>query len=99
MSIAGSWDITLNTPMGKQKGKMTANLNDGALEGEILSPLGAIVMEDGKADGDQASWNCKVTTPIAMTLEFAVEVEGDNFNGTVKVGPMGKNSVEGVRCA
>ena len=99
MSIAGNWDIVLNTPMGKQKGKMTANVSGGELAGEILSPLGAIPIEDGKTEGDSAQWNCKVTTPIAMTLEFNVTIDGDDLKGEVKVGPMGKNTVEGTRAS
>lgn len=99
MSIAGNWNIVLNTPMGKQKGKMTANVSGSELAGEILSPLGAIPIEDGKIDGGSAQWNCKVTTPIAMTLEFNVQIDGDDLKGEVKVGPMGKNSVEGTRAS
>lgn len=97
MSIDGTWDVVLNTPMGKQKGKMTANVNGSELSGEINSPMGVIPIKDGKVDGDNATWVCGVTKPISMDLEFAVVVEGDTFNGTVKVGPMGKNAVEGKR--
>jgi hypothetical protein len=97
MSIGGTWDIILNTPMGKQKGKMAATVNGTELAGEINSPMGIIVMEEGAVDGDAATWICTVTKPITMQLVFNVNVEGDAFKGTVKVGPLGTNSVEGKR--
>jgi hypothetical protein len=99
MSIHGKWDIILHTPMGKQKGKMNANVEGDALEGEINSPMGVIPMKGGKVDGDSAAWSCEVTKPILMNLDFSVQVEGDTFSGTVQVGPMGKNAVEGKRSA
>ena len=97
MSIGGTWNVVLNTPMGKQKGKMTVSVEGNDLVGEINSPMGNIPMREGKVDGDSATWLCGVTKPISMDLEFAVVVDGDNFTGTVKVGPMGKNVVEGKR--
>ncbi len=99
MSIGGTWDIILNTPMGKQKGKMVATVNGSDLVGEINSPMGIIVMEEGKADGNAATWICTVTKPITMKLVFNVNVDGAAFKGTVKVGPLGTNSVEGMRTA
>ncbi|MBW2941316.1 hypothetical protein [Zhongshania aquimaris] len=99
MSIAGSWDVILNTPMGKQKGKMTVTLNGDEIVGEIQSPMGNIPMKEGKLDGDKGTWLCGVTKPISMNLEFDVLFEGDAFTGTVKVGPMGKNVVEGKRAS
>ncbi|WP_269620580.1 hypothetical protein [Zhongshania sp. BJYM1] len=99
MSVEGSWDVVLNTPMGKQKGKMTVSVNGDELLGEIQSPMGNIPMKEGKLDGDKATWLCGVTKPISMNLEFDVLFEGDVFKGTVKVGPMGKNVVEGKRAS
>ncbi len=99
MSIEGSWDVVLNTPMGKQKGKMNVSLSGSDLSGEIQSPMGSILMREGKVDGDKATWLCGVTKPISMDLEFDVLVDGDAFTGTVKVGPMGKNAVEGKRAS
>ena len=97
MSIGGTWDIILNTPMGKQKGKMAATVNGSDLAGQINSPMGIIAMEEGKVAGEVATWTCTVTKPITMKLVFTVNVDGDAFKGTVKVGPMGTNSVEGRR--
>lgn len=97
MSIGGTWEIILHTPMGKQKGRMTTAVNGSHLSGEINSPMGIIVIDEGKVDGVTATWCCTVVKPITMMLEFHVKVEGDDLSGTVKVGPMGTNKVEAKR--
>lgn len=99
MSFEGNWDIVLNTPMGAQNGKMKTTVNGSELTGEITSPIGIIVIEEGKVDGNNATWFCKLTKPMNIKLGFNVNVDGDVLSGTVKVGPMGENAFEGKRAA
>ncbi len=99
MSFEGNWDIVLNTPMGAQNGKMKATVTGSALAGEITSPIGIITIEDGKVEGDTATWVCKLTKPMNIKLAFNVQVDGDVLSGKVKVGPMGENAFEGKRAA
>lgn len=97
MSADGTWKTTMNTPMGAQQGTLTLASSGGELTGKLAGPQGELDIEDGKIDGDKLSWKAKITTPMAMTLEFDAKVEGDNISGNVKLGAFGNASFSGTR--
>lgn len=97
MSIDGTWQTVTNTPMGKQEGTLTLTSNGGALTGEMKSAMGTEPIQDGKVDGDSASWTVSMTKPMPMKLEFSAKVEGDKLTGEVKLGAFGKAAFEGTR--
>lgn len=96
-SFDGTWNTTMNTPMGAQQGTLTLESNGGDLSGKLASPQGEIGIEDGKVDGDKATWTAKLTSPMAMTLEFDAEVAGDEIKGNVKLGAFGNATFSGTR--
>ena len=89
MSADGTWNTTMNTPMGAQNGTMTLNTDGGALSGKLSGPQGEIELEDGAVDGNSLTWKASITTPMAMTLEFDATLDGDNISGNVKLGAFG----------
>ena len=89
MSADGTWNTTMNTPMGAQNGTMTLSTDGGALSGKLSGPQGEIDLEDGAVDGNSLTWKASITTPMAMTLEFDATLEGDNISGNVKLGAFG----------
>ena len=97
MSAAGTWNTTMNTPMGAQQGTLTLEVDGGSLTGKLSGPQGDIDLEDGTIDGNDLSWKANITSPMAMTLEFAATVEGDDINGTVKLGAFGDATFSGTR--
>ncbi|MFV2089684.1 MAG: hypothetical protein ACC642_03430 [Pseudomonadales bacterium] len=97
MSADGTWNTTMNTPMGAQNGTMTLSTEGGALSGKLVSPQGEIDLEDGTIDGDNLTWKANITSPMAMTLEFRAKVDGDSMNGDVKLGAFGNATFTGTR--
>lgn len=97
MSIAGTWNLTTHTPMGAQKGTLTAQVDGDSLSGTMAGAQGEVAIENGKVDGNSASWSMKVTQPMPITLEFTVEVDGDSLSGNAKLGAFGNAKVEGTR--
>ena len=89
MSADGTWNTTMNTPMGAQNGTMTLSTDGGALSGKLSGPQGEIDLEDGAVDGNSLTWKASITTPMAMTLEFDATLDGDNISGNVKLGAFG----------
>ena len=58
MSADGTWNTTINTPMGAQNGTMTLATDGGTLTGKLSGPQGDIDIEDGTAemvDGHEVS--------------------------------------------
>jgi len=94
MSIAGTWNTTMNTPMGAQQATLTLN-EDGT--GKMSGAQGDMDVVDGTVDGNTAQWKAKLTAPMPMTLEFDATADGDSISGNVKLGAFGDATFEGTR--
>lgn len=96
MAVNGSWNITIKTPMGEQKGKLTLEQSGAALTGAMASPMGSVPIENGAVDGDALKWHAKVTSPMPLTLEFSGKLDGANIGGSVKLGAFGTSTWSGT---
>ena len=97
MSADGTWNTTINTPMGAQNGTLTLSTEGGNLTGTMASPQGEMPIQDGGIDGETLSWKADITSPMAMTLEFSATVNGDEIGGNVKLGAFGNATFSGTR--
>ena len=97
MGIDGTWNLTLETPIGTQESTLVAQTSGAVLTGTQSSPDGSQPIQDGAVDGDEASWSVSITSPMAMTLEFKGVVDGDSISGSVKLGMFGEAKFTGAR--
>ena len=97
MSADGTWNTTMNTPMGAQNGTLTLATDGGTLTGKLSGPQGEIELTDGTVDGERLTWKASLTSPMAMTLEFSATVNGDEISGEVKLGAFGNATFSGTR--
>jgi hypothetical protein len=97
MSFDGTWNLTLETPIGKQETTLVAQASGGALTGTQSGADGAQPIQDGLVNGDEATWSVTITSPMPMTLEFKGTVAGDSISGSVKLGMFGEAPFSGVR--
>ncbi|MEO0399085.1 MAG: hypothetical protein AAF224_06625 [Pseudomonadota bacterium] len=97
MSVDGTWNVSMKTPMGEQAATLTLASDGGALSGEMSGATGTAAIEDGAVDGSKVSWKANITTPMPMTLEFEGEVDGDAISGNVKLGSFGNAPFNGTR--
>ena len=97
MAIDGTWEITINSPMGAQKAKLELAASGGALTGTQHAQGSSQPVANGKVDGNNVSWSANITTPMPMTLEFTGAVEGDALKGSVKAGAFGSFPFSGTR--
>lgn len=88
-AIDGDWNITVNSPMGKQESKMSLQANGSELTGTASAQGQSQPISNGKIDGDNVSWSASITTPFPMTLEFSGTLSGDSMSGNVKAGAFG----------
>ncbi|MBC8363982.1 MAG: hypothetical protein H8E59_03150 [Actinobacteria bacterium] len=97
MSVDGTWNVTMQTPMGAQSGTLTFATDGGTLTGEMGGPQGNIPIEDGTCDGNQLSWVVNMTSPMPIKVESSATVDGDTITGEAKLGAFGTATFEGTR--
>ncbi len=97
MSVDGTWNVTVNSPMGPQLSTLTIKAEGGALTGSQSAQGNTQPIANGKVDGDTVTWSNSITTPFPMNLEFTGKVEGDKISGSVKAGAFGSFPFSGDR--
>lgn len=97
MSIAGDYNVKMNSPMGAQEATLTLADEGGSLSGKIVGAQGTQEFDGGTIEGNALAWKINMTQPMPMTLEFDAEVDGDAIKGNVKLGAFGNATFEGTR--
>jgi len=98
MAVDGTYEITIDTPMGAQSLTLTLKTEGGALSGKIDSPMGAQEFSGGSISGDDISWNMEIESPMGkMNLEYKGKVTGDDITGEIKAGDFGSSPFKGKR--
>jgi hypothetical protein len=95
--FTGSWDITIDTPVGRITPVFVISDDHGSLRGVAHSEEGAIDFYDVVAEGNRLTWKQDVTTPMKLSLTFDVVVDGDTMVGTSKAGIFPASTVNGIR--
>ncbi|MCB2089236.1 MAG: hypothetical protein R3E18_03285 [Sphingomonadaceae bacterium] len=98
MSVAGTYNTTVKSPMGDQSGTFTVvDGGDGTFTGNLAGGLGSMVVENGKVNGNTLSWSMNMTMPMPMTLQCTATVDGDSITGDVVAGAFGSMPLSGTR--
>ena len=98
MTIDGTWNLTLRTPMGDREVTVTLSTDGNDLSGSFESPQGTQTFEGGTASGDEGTWSTMFNGAMGeMQLDFVGAVEGDTIDGTVQFGQFGSGSFSGTR--
>ena len=99
MSVAGTYDTVVKSPMGDQKGTFTVVPDDGGdtFTGSMAGGMGSMDVKDGKINGDELTWAMDMTVPMPMTLNCKATVNGDQLTGTVNAGAFGDMPLTGER--
>ena len=97
MSVDGSWNLVMKTPMGDRKASLTLKAAGDNLTGKQGGDQGTTDIFDGKVSGNEVSWKISITNPFALTLTFKGKVDGDKIAGSADTGMMGAFPLDGVR--
>jgi hypothetical protein len=96
-TFAGTWDVTIDTPIGTIAANFEITERDGSISGVGRTDKESVPFYDVVADGDQLTWLQDVTTPMKLTLKFVVTVDGDTMTGTSKAGFLPASKLQGTR--
>ena len=97
MSVDGTWQITVNSPLGPQPSTLVLATDGGTLTGEQSGNGEAGPIKDGAVDGNEVSWTVDVTKPFPLTIKFTGTIDGDAISGKAKAGGFPSFSFNGSR--
>ncbi|AYG85211.1 hypothetical protein DWB77_07428 [Streptomyces hundungensis] len=97
MSVEGTWNLSISTPIGKIKAVVELRVQDGTLTGVARNAGEEVPLGDITLDGDRLTWKQAVTQPMRLNLVFDVAVDGDTLRGTSKAGRLPSSKVTGTR--
>jgi hypothetical protein len=97
MSIEGTWELTIATPIGRIRPVIELSRTDGQLIG-IAHGLGEQVpLQNLALEGETLTWKQAVTKPMRLNLAFTVTIDGDTLTGKSQAGPLPASEVTGRR--
>jgi hypothetical protein len=82
--VQGKWKITINTPMGERSGVLELLVNGATLSGSLSDGDHHVAISDGKIEGNQLSWQAKITKPMRLSFKFSAIVEQDRISGAAR---------------
>ncbi|MFJ8806277.1 hypothetical protein [Streptomyces sp. NPDC102490] len=97
MSVDGTWNLSISTPIGKIKAVVELRERDGLLTGVAHGAGEDVPLGDLSLDGDRLTWTQAITKPMRLDLVFDVRVDGDILQGTSKAGRLPSSKVTGER--
>jgi hypothetical protein len=97
MAADGTWNLTMDTPMGERRSTLTLSTAGGTLTGKQEAEGNTTDIADGSVNGNNLSWKVSITNPMPLTLTFNGTVEGNNLTGTADTGMFGSFPFQGTR--
>lgn len=99
MAIAGTWNVSIATPLGAQAVVLELTERGGAVAGRARGAAETVPLIDPVLDGNRLTWAQSITKPMRLNLTFDVTIDGDTLTGTSKAGRLPASKVTGTRSA
>jgi hypothetical protein len=97
MSVDGTWNLTMETPMGERRSTLTLSTSGGTLTGKQEAEGNTTEIAEGTVNGNNASWKVSITNPMPLTLTFSGTVDGNSMTGSADTGMFGSFPFQGKR--
>jgi quinohemoprotein ethanol dehydrogenase len=95
-AYAGTWDITVSTPLGDQAAVLVLQADGAALTGRVESDQGDMNVQ-GRVVKGRAQFAGKATRPMEMDVSYDVLVKGGTMEGDTRSGPFGTFGLTGKK--
>jgi carbon-monoxide dehydrogenase large subunit len=97
MSVEGTYQVKVKTPVGEQEGTLTLAVEGQALSGSLTNPRGSSDFTGGEVNGNEVHFTTKIKTPMGrLKGQVTGKVNGDTFTGVARL-PLGTAQIEGRR--
>ncbi|NAZ86962.1 hypothetical protein [Kineococcus indalonis] len=99
MSVAGTWNLTIATPVGEQRTTVELTGEGADLRGVARLDGGDVALKEVALRGERLTWKHSITRPLRLSIAFDVVVRGDEMEGSSKAGVFPRSRVTGRRVA
>jgi hypothetical protein len=97
MTILGTWDVTIKTPIGTLAVEYVFTSDGDGVSGSATLKGDTVPLTGIAIDGDRVTWRQSISRPMRLNLEFDVAVDGDRLAGQSRAGRLPRSAVAGVR--
>jgi hypothetical protein len=97
MAADGTWNLTMQTPMGDRNATLVVTAAGNTLQGTQSAEGNSRDIFEGTISGDTVSWKVNITEPMSMTLEFNGTVDSNTMSGSMTAGAFGSWPFTGQR--
>ncbi len=95
MALEGTWNLTMNSPMGARPVTANFTTTGDAIGGEFTGAQGSAPVA-GTASGNDVNFAATVAGPMGqMELKFTGTLDGDAISGNVQFGAFGSGTFTG----
>ena len=97
MAVDGTYNLTMQTPMGNREVKLELASSGSDLSGSFAGPQGNAPLT-GTVDGEAFNFSLTFSGAMGpMELKFDGKQDGDNLAGTVQFGAFGSGPFTATR--
>lgn len=97
MSVDGSWNLTMQTPMGNREVKLSLQASGSDLSGTFEGPQGSAPVT-GSLNGNNVDFGATINGAMGqMDLKFTGTQDGDSMSGNVAFGAFGSGPWSATR--
>ena len=100
VSAKGNWSYSTDTPQGTATGKLVIKEEKGSYYGTITNSFTGkeVEIKNVELNGNKLSFTFPYDdSGNALTIEVSVEIDGNNFEGTMTAGPNGSFPVKATK--
>ncbi len=97
MSLTGTWNISISSPIGAQPAVLELTENSGIITGVVKNDAETIPLNNPVLQGTRLTWQSTMTKPFRLSLSFDLLFNGDTVTGTSKAGIFPTSKVSGTR--
>jgi hypothetical protein len=97
MSFDGTWDLTVQSPMGAKQFRLVISTAGGVVQGTVSEGGEAAPLLNPVLDDEHLRWSVKLPRPMNILLDVDLTCAGDTLSGSAKAGHMVLPGVSGVK--
>jgi hypothetical protein len=97
MAADGTWNLTMQTPMGDRTATLVVAVAGNTLQGTQSAEGNSADIFAGTVSGNAVSWKVNIVEPMPMTLEFNGTLDNNAISGSMTAGAFGSWPFTGQR--